>query len=219
MVRRRIAGAPAPLNVLDDPGRVATLLPPLRRRLLGELAREPDSAAGLARKLSQPRQKLNYHLRELERAGFLELHEERQRRGCVERTLRTTASAYLIDSGLLGGLAPDPAAIQDRFSSSYLIALAGRIAREVSGLQRGAERAGKKLPTLTLDTVVRFANQERRAEFAERLAALVAELAAEYQDDSPASRAFRIVLAGHPVPKDGAAASDANRKQEPGDER
>ena len=180
---------------------MAALLPPLRRRLLGELQREPDSAAGLARKLALPRQKLNYHLRELERTGFLELHEERQRRGCIERALRPTARAYLIDSGLLGGLAADPAAIQDRFSSSYLLALAGRTAREVTVLRRGAQKAGKTLPTLSLDTEVRFRNQDQRAEFAERLTELVATLAAEYQDDSPGSRAYRIVLAGHPVPK------------------
>ena len=196
--------APAPsgaLCVLDDPVRVSAALPPLRRRLLAELGRAPDSAAGLARRLGLARQKLNYHLRALEQAGFVELHEERQRRGCVERTLRVSAQAFVIDPALLGSHAADPAAIQDRFSSSYQIAAAARLLREVALLQRGAERARKALPTLTLETEVRFASAERRAAFAEELGAALAGLAAKYQDDSPGSRAFRFVLAGYPRPK------------------
>lgn len=186
-----------PYAVLDDDARVAAILSPLRRRMLGHLQEEADSATGLARKLELPRQRVNYHLRELERAGFVELHEERQRRGCVERALRPTARAYLISSSLLGELAADPETIRDRFSSSYLVAVASRIVREVTELQRGAERAGKRLPTLTLQADVRFKSAADRAAFAEELAAAVAELAAKYHHDDT-GRAYRFVVAGHP---------------------
>jgi DNA-binding transcriptional ArsR family regulator len=191
------------LRVLDDPARLATALSPLRRRLLAELEREPDSAAGLARRLDLPRQRLNYHLRELERAGFVELLEERQRRGCVERAMRVSARAFVIDPALLGAHHADPAAIQDRFSSSYQIAAATKLLRDLSELVRGAERARKTLPTITLETEVRFASAEARAAFAEELGAALARLAAKYHDGSPGSRAFRFVLAGHPARKDG----------------
>lgn len=187
---------------MDDPAQVAVALSPLRRRLLAELEREPDSAVGLARRLALPRQRLNYHLRALERAGFLELFEERQRRGCVERALRVSAQAFVIDPALLGSLGADPAAIQDRFSSNYLLATATKLLRELAELQRGAARAKKPIATLTLETEVRFASAEQRATFAEELAAALARLAAKYHDDSPGSRAFRFVLAGHPVRKD-----------------
>jgi len=196
------------LHVLDDPRRVGSLLSPLRRQLLAELGHEPDSAAGLARRLGFPRQKLNYHLRQMEDAGLVELLEERQRRGCVERTLRVSARAFVIDPALLGSLGADPSAIQDRFSSSYQLATATRLARELAELQRGAASAKKALPTITLETEVRFASAERRATFAEELADAIARLAARYQDTTPGSRAFRIVLAGHPALKR-AAAEDA----------
>src|SRR5262245_51507420 len=201
---RRASPLPADegLRVMDDPAQVAAALSPVRRRLLAELEREPDSAAGLARRLDLPRQRLNYHLRALERAGFLELHEERQRRGCVERSLRVAARAFVIDPALLGALGADPAAIQDRFSSGYQIAAATKLLRDLSELQRGAERAKKTLPTITLETEVRFASAEQRAAFAEELGAALARLAAKYHDDSPGSRAFRFVVAGHPVRKD-----------------
>ncbi len=139
---------------------------------------------------------MNYHLRELERAGFVELHEERQRRGCVERALRPTARAYLISSALLGALAADPETIRDRFSSSYLVAVASRIVREVSDLQQAAERAGRRLPTLTLQTDVRFKSAADRAAFAEELTAAIAELTAKYHDNT--GRAYRFTVAGHP---------------------
>jgi DNA-binding transcriptional ArsR family regulator len=185
--------------VLDDAAQVAAILSPLRRRILGHLHQEPDSASGLSRKLELPRQKLNYHLRELERAGFLELAEEKQRRGCVERALRPTARAYLINPALLGELAADPETIRDRFSSNYLIAVAGRVVRDVSDMRRGAARARKRLPTFTLQTDIRFKSPEDRAAFAEELSGTVARLAAKYHDDSPGSRAYRFVIGGHPA--------------------
>src|ERR1700744_986853 len=65
-------------------------LSPFRLRLL-EALQEPESASGLSRQLGFPRQQVNYHLRELERAGFIELSEARQRRGCTERIMRLTS--------------------------------------------------------------------------------------------------------------------------------
>jgi DNA-binding transcriptional ArsR family regulator len=191
---------------VDDAARLAAALSPLRRRLLGELGRASDSAAGLARRLGLPRQRLNYHLRALERAGFLELGEERQRRGCVERALRVTARAFVIDPTLLGAPAADADAARDRFSSSYLIATAARLLGDAGALQRGAERAGKRLASLTLETELRFASAADRAAFATELGAALAALVAKYHDDSPGARAFRFVLAGHPVRKDAGVA-------------
>ena len=46
----------------------AVLLRPLRTRILGMLA-EPQSAAGIARTLDVARQKVGYHLKELEKEG------------------------------------------------------------------------------------------------------------------------------------------------------
>ena len=61
-------GTSAAVHVIDDVARAATVLHPLRLRILAELGR-PDSAAGLARRLGLPRQQLNYHLRQLEHQG------------------------------------------------------------------------------------------------------------------------------------------------------
>lgn len=187
------------LGVIENTGQAAVLLNPLRLKLLGEL-REPDSASGLARRLRLPRQKLNYHLRELEKQRLVELVGERRKGNCVERMLRATARTYVISPAALGALGADPAAVQDRFSSTYLVAVAARAVREVARLRSQAEKRGKRLATLTLEGEVRFASAQERSAFAEELAAQFARLVAKYHDQkTPGGRAFRFIVGGYPA--------------------
>jgi len=195
-----MATAPA-LKVIHDPRRAAALLDPLRLRLLERLA-EPNSASGLARRLRLPRQKLNYHLRELEKAGLVELVEERRKGNCIERVVRATAVSYVIDPAALGKLGADPSRVRDRFSSAYLVAVAARAIRELAALRAGAEKAGKKLATMTLETEVRFASAAARNAFSEELANVLADLTAKYHDEkSPGGRRFRFFVGAYPAPK------------------
>jgi DNA-binding transcriptional ArsR family regulator len=187
------------IDVITGADQAVVALQRTRRQLLAHLA-EPDSAAGLARRLGLPRQRLNYHLRELEREGFVELVEERRKGNCVERILRATARAFVISPDALGELGATPEEAADRFSSTYLVSAAARAMRDVAALQAGATRAGKRLSTFTLETDVRFATAEARAQFAEELANAVAALAARYHDDrNPRGRRFRVLAAIHPV--------------------
>ncbi len=186
------------VETVGDPSRAATLLNPLRLAIVREL-REPDSASGLARKLGLPRQKLNYHLRELENAGFLELVEERRKGNCTERMMRATATSYLIDQGALGALGPDPEQFQDRFSASYLVALAARAIQELTTLKKRAAQAGKKLPTLSLSTEIRFASADSQAAFAKELTREVSRLITKYHDeDATRGRRFRLLVGSYP---------------------
>jgi DNA-binding transcriptional ArsR family regulator len=189
------------LDVIASPRRAAMLLDPLRMRLVEGL-REPDSAAGLARRLRLPRQRVNYHLRELEKQRLVELVGRRRRGNCTARILRATARAYVISPAALGGVAADPASVKDRFSAAYLLAVTASTLRDVGELDERAQKAGKRLATLTLETEVRFASAEARAAFADELAGAVARLASQYHDaQAPAGRTFRFVVAGHPAAK------------------
>jgi DNA-binding transcriptional ArsR family regulator len=194
-----LPSAPERLDVIASPDRAAALLDPLRRRLLEEL-REPDSAAGLARRLRLPRQRVNYHVRELEKRRLVELVGRRRRGNCTARILRATAQAYVISPSALGGVGADPAVVRDRFSAAYLVAVAARAVREVGELGARAEKAGRRLATLTLETEVRFASAEARAGFTEDLTRALARLTARYHDaEAPGGRAFRFLLAGYPA--------------------
>ncbi|MGH7675964.1 MAG: helix-turn-helix domain-containing protein [Gemmatimonadales bacterium] len=188
------------LSVLRTADRAAVLLDATRQRLVAHLA-QPDSAAGLARRLKLPRQRINYHLRALERAGLVELVEERRKGNCMERLVRATARAFVISPEALGSLGPSPETTPDRMSAEYLISAAARALREVAMLDAAARKAGKRLATFTLDTEIRFPNAAARAAFAAALTRAVADLAAKYHDErAPGGRRFRVLAAVHPVP-------------------
>ena len=172
--------------LLQDPERVRIALSPIRRALLQRL-REPSSATRLAAELGVPRQRVNYHLRELERAGLVELVEERQRRGCTERVL--AARSFVVDPDVLG----EPAVAQDRFAAGHLVNTAAAMARDVTRMQDAAEERGERLLTFTIESEVGLAAPEDLDRFTEALAGLVARF------DAPGRR-YRVVVGGHPAP-------------------
>jgi DNA-binding transcriptional ArsR family regulator len=194
---------PLPLEVVREPGPAAALLDPARQQLLAHLT-QPDSATGLARRLKLPRQRVNYHLHQLERAGLVELVEERRKGNCLERVVRATARAFIISPEALGPLGPTAEMVADRLSSAYLIAAAARTIRDLAALEARARRGSKRLATLTLEADVRFASAEARAAFAEELTDALARLTAKYHNDrAPGGRRFRLLAAIHPTPSEG----------------
>jgi DNA-binding transcriptional ArsR family regulator len=184
--------------VIEDPAAAEVSLDPMRARLLAELA-EPASATALAARVGLPRQKVNYHLRALERHGLVELVEERRKGNVTERVLRATAASYVISPAALAAVQPDPARAPDRVSAQWLLALAARLVRDVGALIAGATRAGRRVATFALDGEVRFASAADRAAFAEELAKAVAALASKYHDETtPGGRNHRVIIAIHP---------------------
>ncbi|WP_020666461.1 ArsR/SmtB family transcription factor [Amycolatopsis nigrescens] len=184
--------------VIEDPAAAEVSLDPVRARLLAELA-EPASATMLAARVGLARQKVNYHLRALERHGLIELVEERRKGNVNERVLRATATSYVISPAALAAVQPDPARSPDQLSARWLLALAGRLVRDVGALITGAAKAGKRVATFAVDGEVRFASAADRAAFAEELAGAVTTLVAKYHDEKAAGgRSHRIVVALHP---------------------
>ena len=71
---------------------------------------------------------MNYHLRELEREGFVKLFEERRKGNCIERVVRAPAREFLV--------APQAGKtiVADRFSAAYLVSTAARAIRDLATL-------------------------------------------------------------------------------------
>lgn len=187
------------IEVIENPAAAAVALEPTRARLLGELA-TPASAAALAARVGIARQKVNYHLRTLEAHGLVELAEERHHGGIVERVLRASAASYVVSPAAISSAGSDPGRAADRVSAGYLVALAGRVVREVGALVRRAGTSGDRVPTFTVDTVIGFRSAADRAAFAEETTAAVLELAARYHHDD--GQPYRLVLAAHPRPEE-----------------
>jgi DNA-binding transcriptional ArsR family regulator len=184
--------------VIEDPAAAEAALDPARTQLLAQLA-EPKSAAMLAAAAGLPRQKVNYHLRTLERHGLVELVEERRKGNVTERLLRATAGAFVISPAALAAVAPDPARAPDRLSARWLLALAAQLVRDVGTLITASTRARKRLATFALDGEVRFATAADRAAFTQELAQSISVLVAKYHDEqAEGGRPHRLVIAIHP---------------------
>jgi DNA-binding transcriptional ArsR family regulator len=196
------------IAVIEDPAAAEASLDPIRTRILQELSR-PASATQIAARVGLPRQKVNYHLKALERHGLVELKEERRKGNVTERVLQATAASYLISPQALWSVSPDPQRFSDRFSAFWLLALAGRMVQEVGKLVAGAAAARQKLATFAIDGEITFRTAADRAAFAEELGVAVAGLVDKYHDGGARAgapipgggRRHRLVVALHPVLK------------------
>lgn len=170
------------MTLLTDPDVVLSALSPVRRRILAALT-EPASAAGIAVSLGLTRQKVNYHVRALEAAGLVTLHEERPRRGLTERVMRRSQDVVLVD--------PDTFADVD-LSGRQAVGVAGVVSaasdliRHASTIARRATTDGSKVAAATLDTEIRLRDPEAMRSLIEDLADVLA------RHDSPEGLMFRV---------------------------
>ena len=169
---------------------VSAPLAPLRRAVLEQL-REAGSASEVAARLGETRQRVNYHVRELERAGLVELVEERARRGCTERVVRATSSAVVVEPVVVGDLGE-----QDRFAADTLLAGGARLVRDVAAARTAAAARGQRLLTFAIEAEVGLSRPSDLERFADALADRIAELAAEF---GAGQRRYRILVGGHPA--------------------
>lgn len=194
------------VEMIHDAERAAALLHPLRRRILESL-REPDSAAGLARRLHLPRQKVNYHVRELARGRFLERAGRRRKRNMIEQRYVARARGYIFAPELLGRLGAGRRQVEDTFSAAYLLALSAQLQSELGRASHEAAAQKKRLATLSLASEMRFESAEQRAGFARALHRAVLDAIARHasparlKDGQPGpGRPYRLILGCYPIP-------------------
>ncbi len=186
-----------------DEGAVATAaLHPLRLEILSQLS-EPESAAGLARRIGMPRQQVNYHIRQLEDQGLVKLVGERRVRNCLERLVQAVGRSYVISPAALGSIAADPERIEDVGSADYLVALVSQIVQDVAILQREPAQRGKDVRTLALRADIGFRSQKAQNEFANELAEDVARLVEKYHAPRASKeRRLRVFAGAFSTPHD-----------------
>ncbi len=199
---------PTELESIHDPQRATVLMHPLRLRILN-LAKSPASSTELAGQLRLPRQKVNYHVRELARARFLRRAGQRRKRNLIERCYQASARSYVLAPEVLGPLAADWRQIEDTMSAQYLIALGSLVQRELSQVSRAAQQQGKRLPTLSMASELRFESAEQRESFSDALRKAVVKVIAEHSSPALLSdgragpgRPYRLVMGSYPMPKE-----------------
>ena len=215
-IQGKAPSAGGEVECVADLARAAVLLRPVRLEIVRR-ARRPKSATELAEELDLPRQRINYHVQELAKAGFLKRSGTRRKRNLLEQLFAATAEAYLLAPEVLGPAAPDWRCLDDAASASTLLALSSKVQSEVAIASREAAAQGRTLSTLSLHSAVRFVSAAQRAAFTEALSAAVAEVvercSAPYRGpdgEGGEGRPYRLVLTCHPVPPEGGRFSGAD---------
>lgn len=192
---------------VEDARRAAALLAhPLRPRIVA-LAREPASATELATQLRLPRQRVNYHVRQLAKSGFLRRAGQLRKRNLIEQRYVATARAYVLAPEVVGPLAMTGHRAEDAFSAVRLVGLAAEVQADVSRALTASAGRGQRLATLSVAADIRFESAGQRVAFTEALQRAIEDVIGRHT--SPAvrpdgeagpGRPFKLVIGCYPAP-------------------
>ncbi len=184
------------VHVVSDLDALQVLLHPLRIDIL-EALREPASAATVARGLGLPRQKVNYHLKELERAGLVREVEARRNGNFIETLYEAVARTFLVSPEAAWS---DPArtnALRHQAALERLVEVGGRLQRDAVALLDRAAFDGEEIASACVETEVHFADEADRAAFIDEYFTSLRDLCAKY--GARRGLPYRVVVATHPV--------------------
>ena len=174
------------LQALGHPTRVAIL----------EALREPAAAATVARAIGRSRQLVNYHLKELERAGLVERVGERQKGNFVEALYRAVAQSFMVSPHLTHTEPRRVEALRRQHALGMLLDLGERIQHDATLLLEGVALDGTDVPSATVSAEAHFANGEDRAAFIDAYLTSLRDLLERHASSGGAP--FRVVMAVYP---------------------
>jgi DNA-binding transcriptional ArsR family regulator len=180
-----------------DLATLQTLAHPTRLRILASL-REPSSAAAVARELGQPRQRVNYHVKELERAGLIRLVGERRSGNLTENLYQAVAATFVVSPRVAWVDARRTGALVEQVALENLVAVGERLQRSAALLLDRAAFEGEQIASAAVEADVRLADETQRAAFLSEYVAAVGPLLKKY--GVAGGQPYRVVLAVHPDP-------------------
>jgi DNA-binding transcriptional ArsR family regulator len=181
--------------VLDTSEQLAAITHPTRMRILDAL-RVADSAAGVARQLGEPRQRINHHVRELAKAGLLVEAGERRKGNFVEQLYESAARTFVVSPRVTWGDGVRAKAIAEQVSLQHLVEVGERLQRDAAALLDRAAFDGEEVASAAVETTVRFADAEARARFLDEYLELTARLVRQHA--TRRGEAFTVALVVHP---------------------
>lgn len=181
--------------VVQSPEQAMALLNPLRAEILSRLA-EPASASEVARGINEIPQRVNYHLKALEKVGLVRRVGSRQVRNLVEVLYLAIARTYVLSEGLnwAGNTVQQ---MKDQGSLAHLVQTAERMKRDALMLMERSDQQ-EEIPSATLDTRIQLASAEQRSAFVEEYVQLVNQLVKKYQTAQEGQETYQVVLAVYP---------------------
>lgn len=184
-------------TTIANPEAAEALMHPMRRKVLAAL-RTPNSAAAVARALGQPRQKVNYHVKELARAELIRPAGERRKGHLIEKLFEAVAGSFVISPRLAWDETLHARTLEDQISLSRLVGLGEQLQEDASALLDRATYDGEEIPSATVEAEIGFADEASRSAFmTDYLEALGPLLTKHGAGDG---RKFRVTLAVYPHP-------------------
>ncbi|MFC0212285.1 ArsR/SmtB family transcription factor [Paenibacillus chartarius] len=188
---------------IEAPEQALAMLNPLRGEILSRLV-EPASAAEVARMIGETPQRVNYHLKTLEKVGLVRRAGTRQVRNLVEVLYRAIAKTFVLSESL--GMKPETARkLQDQGALAHLIQTADRVRQDALLLMERSD-AAQPVPSATLQLMVPLGDERERERFLAEYVAAVQALVQKYTDSAAADRGeskvpYQMVVAVYPTPE------------------
>jgi len=185
----------APVFAVRTPAALQALAHPLRVRIL-EALREPASAAAAARDIGQSRQKVNYHLKELEDAGLVRPTGERRVGNFVETLYQSVARSFVVSPEVAWAGPQRGETLRNQHSLQTLVHLGDRLGRDAAALLDRATFDDEEIPSASVVAEARFETEADREAFLTGYAQAVTSLLEQYGNKRGVP--YRVVLAAYP---------------------
>jgi DNA-binding transcriptional ArsR family regulator len=182
-------------HVVDSPEQAVALMNPLRAEILAQL-REPASATEVARSINDTPQRVNYHLKALEKVGLVRKIGTRQVRNLVEVLFQAIARTFVL-SETLGWDAGTVQRAKDQGSLSHLITTAERMKRDALLLMERSD-GEQHIPSASLQMKVHLEDESKREHFVKEYVETVERLVRKYQASHEQEGSYHVLLAVYP---------------------
>lgn len=184
-------------HLVDEPEELQALAHPLRVRVL-EALREPASAATAARAVDQPRQNVNYHLKELVRAGLVTKVGERRKGNFIEGLYQAVAPTIVVSPRAAWSDPQRMEALRTQVSLENLVVLGDRLGRDAAILLDRAAFDGEEIASAAVEAEIHFRDDHDRATFMEEYLRAIGPLLRKYGRRRGVP--YRLALAIYPDP-------------------
>lgn len=194
---RRRERRPDPVFSVRDSATLQALAHPIRVQILESL-REPASAATVARRIGLARQKVNYHLKELARAGLVQQVGERRVGNFMESVYRAVARTFLVSPEVAWAGTRRFDVMRSQHSLETLVALGERLQHDAVSLLDRAAFDGEQIASASVVAEARFATERERRAFLDEYVGAMATLFERHAGKT--GEPYRIVLAAYQDP-------------------
>ena len=146
----------------------------------------PDSAAGVARRIGQSRQAVNYHVKELRRAGSCAGRASWRKGNFVEQLVEAVGGTFVVGPRLAWS-EDRRAALRSQLALDQLVTVSERVQRDAGVLLDRGVLDGAEVPSASVVVGIRFADEQAVAAFLAEYVTLVRESSGATAPGAPAA--------------------------------